>query len=417
MSSFNRWQSGTAAMMALSLTAVAVAPVVISTTAFAQTTTFADVNSNYWASPFIAELVRRNIIAGFPDNTFKPEQPVTRAQFASMISKAFQKAAERSASQFVDVPSNYWAANAIQDAYTKGFVAGYPGNRFEPNQNIPREQVLVSLANGLDYSVTADPANILNQYYSDANAIAQYARSPVAAATERAIVVNYPNVRFLNPTQTATRADVAAFIYQALTSAGQATAINSPYIVAAQQPTPSPTASPVTSLPAGTKIPVQYDKAEKILVTKEETAPLTLTVAQNIPTTGTTVLIPSGAQVVGELRPAKGGSQFVASELVLANGQRYKINATSEVITKTEQIRKGAKVGTIAKDAALGAAATAAIQAVTGDRDVELGPTLGGAGVGALIGLFLGRQRVDLIAIDPKTDLNLTLGSDLQLSK
>ncbi len=414
MSSFNRWQSGTVALMALSLTAGAVAPLVIPATAFAQTATFSDVQSNYWASPFIAELVRRNIIAGFPDNTFKPEQPVTRAQFASMISKAFQKAAQRSATQFTDVPSNYWATNAIQDAYSKGFVAGYPGNRFEPNQNIGREQVLVSLANGLAYSVTGDPANILNQYYSDANAIAQYARSPIAAATERAIVVNYPNLRFLNPTQTATRADVAAFIYQALVSAKQATAINSPYIVAAAQ---QPTTPLVTKIPSGTKIPVRYDKAEKILVTKEETAPLTLTVAQNIATSEGTVLIPAGAQVVGELRPANGGSQFVGSELVLANGQRYKINATSEVITKTEQIRKGAKVGTIAKDAALGAAAAAAIQAVTGDRDVELGPTLGSAGVGALIGLFLGRQRVDLIAIDPNTDLHLTLGSDLHLSK
>lgn len=414
MSSFNHWQSRTAVLMALSITAGAVAPLIAPDPSFAQTAAFSDVPSNYWASPFIAELVRRDIIAGFPDSTFKPEQPVTRAQFGAMISKAFQKAPERAAIQFTDVPANYWANTAIQEAYTRGFVAGYPGNRFEPDQNIPREQVLVSLANGLDYSVSGEATNILSQSYSDANAISDYARSPIAAATQRAIVVNYPNVSFLNPTQTATRADVAAFIYQALVSSGQAAAINSPYIVAqAQQPT---TPAAVT-IPSGTTIPVKYSQAERILVTKEETAPLTLTVGQNIVTREGTVLIPAGTQVVGNLQPAEGGSQFVASELVLTTGQRNELNATSEVITKTERIRKGAKTGTIVKNAALGAAAAAAIQAVTGDRDIGVGETLGGAGVGALVGLFLGRDSVELVAIDPDTDLQLTLGAPLTLSQ
>lgn len=410
MSTFNRWQSGTATLMALSIIGGAAAPLVVPAPAFAQTA-FSDVDSNYWASPFIAELVRRNIVAGFPDNTFRPEQPVTRAQFAAMLGKAFQKTAERGAIQFTDVPSNYWASTAIQQAYTTGFVAGYPGNRFEPNQNIPREQVLVSLANGLDYSVSGEPTNVLSQYYNDANAISDYARNPIAAATERQIVVNYPNVNSLNPAQPATRADVAAFIYQALVSSGQVTAINSPYVVAQR-----PTTPPVVTIPAGTAIPVKYDQAERILVTKEETAPITLTVGQNIVTREGTVLIPAGSQVVGELQPAEGGSQFVARELVLTTGQRNEFNASSEVITKTERIRKGAKVGTIAKNAALGAAAAAAIQAVTGDNDLEVGTTLGGAGVGALVGLFLGRSSVDLVAIDPDTDLQLTLGAPLTLS-
>lgn len=415
MFGFNRWQSGTAALMALSVTAGAIAPLVAPTPSVAQTSAFTDVPANYWASPFIAELARRDILAGFPDNTFRPEQPVTRAQFAAIVRQAFQKAAERSATQFTDVPANYWAASAIQQAYTTGFLAGYPGNRFEPNQNIPREQVLVSLANGLDYSASGEPATILNQYYSDANAISGYAQSPIAAATQRQIVVNYPNVRFLNPTQTATRADVAAFVYQALANAGQVTAINSPYVVAQQAQ--QPTTPAVVTIPSGTTIPVKYDQAERILVTKEETAPLTLVVGQNVVTRDGTILMPAGSQVVGELQPAEGGSQFVARELVLTNGQRYQLNATSEVITKTERIRKGVNVGNVVKNAALGAAATAAVQAVTGDRDIELGPTLGGAGVGALVGLFLGRNSVDLVAIDPDTDLQLTLGSDLTLSQ
>jgi hypothetical protein len=69
------------------------------------------------------------------------------------------------------------------------------------------------------------------QTYSDATVIPSYARSSVAAATENNLVVNYPNIKFLNPTQPATRAEVAAFVYQALVRSGQIQAINSPYIV------------------------------------------------------------------------------------------------------------------------------------------------------------------------------------------
>ena len=126
------------------------------------------------------------------------------------------------------------------------------------------------------------------------------------------------------------------------------------------------------------------------------------------------VLIPSGSEVVGELRPASGGSQFRARELVLPTDQRYKINATSKAITKTEIIRKSPNASEIVKNAALGAAAAAAIIAVTGDRAIARQEILGGANIGALIGLFLGRERVELIAIDPNTDLHLTLGSDFQ---
>ncbi len=409
---FNRLQAGTAGLMAIALSAGSIAPVVISAPAFAQNTTFNDVSSNYWANSFIAELARRDIIAGFPDNTFRPDQPVTRAQFAAIVRKAFAKSPERSAINFTDVSSNYWASSAIQEAYRTGFLSGYPGNRFQPEQNIPREQVLVSLASGLDY--TSNNSANLSQYYSDDSSISNYARSPIAAATEKAIVVNYPNVKFLNPSRTATRAEVAAFIYQALADAGQVSAINSAYIVGQTQPTTPPTPQAIT-IPSGTTIPVKYDQAERILVTKDETAPLTLTVAQNVVTSNGTILMPAGSTVIGELRPAQGGSQFYAQQLVLSGGQKYDISATSEVITKTERIRKGINVGNVVKNAALGAAAAAAISAVTGDRAIATEEVLGGAGVGSLVGLFLGRKVVDLVAIDPDTDLQLTLTSNLVL--
>ena len=407
----NRLQAGSAGLMAIALSSISVAPIVMTAPVFAQNATFSDVSSNYWANSFIAELAQRNIIAGFPDNTFRPDQPVTRAQFAAIVRKAFSKSPARSTISFTDVPAKYWAASAIQEAYRTGFLSGYPGNRFQPEQNIPREQVLVSLASGLNY--TSNNANNLSQYYSDDSSITNYARNPIAAATEKAVVVNYPNVKFLNPTRTATRAEVAAFIYQALVESGQVSAINSAYIVRQQT---QPTTPQAVTIPSGTTIPVKYDQAKRILVTKDETAPLTLTVAQNVVTSSGTILMPAGSTVVGELRPAAGGSQFYAQQLVLSSGQKYDLSATSEVITKTERIRKGINVGNVVKDAALGAAAAAAISAVTGDRAIATEEVLGGAGVGTLVGLFLDKKSVDLVAIDPNTDLQLTLTSNLALT-
>lgn len=189
---------------------------------------FKDVPAGYWAKTYIEALASKNIIAGFPDGSFKPNEPVTRAQFAAIVTKAFQPQAKTQGTQFTDVKSNFWAYEAIQSASKGGFVSGYPDRTFKPAQQIQRVQALVSLANGL--GLNADNQNVLS-IYSDASQIPNYATSSVAAATARHLVVNYPTVKQLNPTREATRADVAAFVYQAMVNAGRAQVIPSPYLV------------------------------------------------------------------------------------------------------------------------------------------------------------------------------------------
>lgn len=191
-------------------------------------TGFRDVAANYWAKGYIEALAAQNIIAGFPDGTFKPNDPVTRAQFATIITKALTPPVKRPAIQFRDVSSNFWASAAIQAAYQSQFVAGYPDGTFKPQQQIPRVQALVALANGL--GLTTDNQNIIS-IYTDAAQIPNYARSPVAAATARQLVINYPNVNQLNPNREATRAEIAAFVYQALVNAGRAQPLPSSYVV------------------------------------------------------------------------------------------------------------------------------------------------------------------------------------------
>lgn len=188
---------------------------------------FQDVQG-YWAQRYIEALAAKNIIAGFPDGTFRPNEPVTRAQFAAIVSKAFSPTAKRGSVNFTDVSRNFWGYQPIQTAYQGGFVAGYPGSVFQPQQEIPRVQALVSLANGLNLP-SGNPSVL--SIYTDASQIPNYATAPVAAATQRQLVVNYPKPNQLDPNRAATRAEVAAFVYQALVNAGRAQAIPSPYVV------------------------------------------------------------------------------------------------------------------------------------------------------------------------------------------
>ncbi|MGJ3245728.1 MAG: S-layer homology domain-containing protein [Elainellaceae cyanobacterium] len=191
---------------------------------------FADVPNGFWARPFIQELVQRDAVTGYPDGGFNPEQPVIRAQFAAMVQSAFNIETTASAEPFQDVPSDLWASDAIASVANEGFLSGYAGNEFRPSQDMTRANVLVALASGLGLETDTPPDEIL-QTFTDADQIPEYAREAIAAATEAGLVVNHPNVNQLNPTQSATRADVAAMIYQALVVTDQAEPLASEFIV------------------------------------------------------------------------------------------------------------------------------------------------------------------------------------------
>ncbi len=178
---------------------------------------------------------------------------------------------------------------------------------------------------------------------------------------------------------------------------------------------PSPTTSQRLAIPSGTRIPVLYDGADKVMVLPTETAPLTLKVARNIRATSGAMLIPAGSQVRGKLRPAGGGSQFYAEELILTDGTSYPMNATSRVVTRTEDARRVTDSGAILKGTAAGAGAATILSGVIGNRRITVGKVLAGAGAGALGGWLLGKRNVDVVVIDPDTDLTLTLNSNLAL--
>lgn len=186
---------------------------------------------NHWARLFIEGLAQKGIVSGFPDKTFRPNQAMTRAEFASIVVRAFPRSGKRQYISFLDVSTNHWATPAIKKTYETEFLSGYPDRRFRPEDKITRLQALISLVSGLGISSTTDIKAELPNLYQDANFIPDYAADKIAISTTAGIVVNYPNLKLLRPLEFGTRGDIAAFIYQALVYLKQVPEIKSDYIV------------------------------------------------------------------------------------------------------------------------------------------------------------------------------------------
>jgi hypothetical protein len=204
----------------------------------------------HWAQACIEQLANRQVVSGFQDGTFRPAASVSRAEFAVMIRKAFPTVVPvRDPISFIDIPTDYWAADAIQSAYRNNFLSGYSERIFNPTRKMNRLNTLLALASGLRYSPTLPISQTLTAAFDDAGQIPETAQRGIAGATEKRMVVNYPDVRKLNPNQEVTRAELAAFICQAL-SGGQIALISPQYVALASSTTaPAPTTPPVSSTP------------------------------------------------------------------------------------------------------------------------------------------------------------------------
>ena len=190
-----------------------------------------DVPPTHWAYPFIKPMFDGGYLPDLPESGFRPNQPLTRAEFAALVSQSFGGAPREGTSRtFNDVPNNYWAASAIDNAVAQGFMNGYAEGDFRPDRPVPRYEVLVALATGLGLTPTAAPDQTL-QAFVDANPIPDWAKPKVAAAVENDLVVNYPARDQIKPAQAATRAEIVAMLHQALVQLGELPPVESQYTV------------------------------------------------------------------------------------------------------------------------------------------------------------------------------------------
>ena len=100
---------------------------------------FSDVTSAHWAANYIGYMEQFGIVRGYSDGTFRPNAPITRAEFAAICCR-FEQLTDGAAA-FTDVPASHWAAKSIAYAATRGWVTGYADGTFKPGNNITRAEV------------------------------------------------------------------------------------------------------------------------------------------------------------------------------------------------------------------------------------------------------------------------------------
>lgn len=162
----------------------------------------------HWAEASILKLVETGAISGYPDKTFKPNNNITRAEFATVLVKAFDLEA-KTGKVFADT-ANHWAKDAIATAAAYGIVSGYSADTFGPNDLITREQMaaMIVKAAGLDTALTSKD-------FTDSQSISAWAVDAVNTAAEKEIISGYPDNSF-RPQGKATRAEAVTVIVNAL---------------------------------------------------------------------------------------------------------------------------------------------------------------------------------------------------------
>ena len=133
-------------------------------------TKFSDASDD-WFSKAINYVVAKGLISGYPDGKFKPNDSITRAEFAQMIS-GYVNNEKKSAADFKDV-KDHWAKDAIDKLYGNKNVNGYPDGTFKPNAKITRAEAVTILNSVFNRNTTSTSLNNVNKSalnkFSDVN--------------------------------------------------------------------------------------------------------------------------------------------------------------------------------------------------------------------------------------------------------
>ena len=124
-----------------------------------QATKFSDASDD-WYSKAINYVVGKGLISGYPNGTFKPNESITRAEFAQMIS-GYVKNEKASTSDFKDV-KDHWAKDAIDKLYGNKNVNGYPDGSFKPNAKITRAEAVTILNSVFNRNTNKSSLNNVN---------------------------------------------------------------------------------------------------------------------------------------------------------------------------------------------------------------------------------------------------------------
>ena len=128
---------------------------------------FTDLSESYWAYDGIVRLTKAGIIDGYPDDTFKPDGNITRAELVKILNQVFLFNEKQETSMFSDVTENDWFYEYIVAAQEAGYVDGYPDGTFKPNGLITRQEfckMLAEINNLTELAYDSYPVDEISQW-------------------------------------------------------------------------------------------------------------------------------------------------------------------------------------------------------------------------------------------------------------
>ena len=192
----------------LKLPMVVALTVALTTPAMAQTS-FSDVAANQWYTNAVHSAVSNGLLSGYQDGTMRPSASITRAEIASVLSKAFGAEVKANMKSFTDVTSSQWFYDAMARAVNMGLFAGNGNGTLTPSAPITREEAAVVIAKA--FELTGSNGTVLNRF-NDASEVSSWAVPFISGLVENGYMAGNDKGE-LNPKGNITRAEFAQIMY------------------------------------------------------------------------------------------------------------------------------------------------------------------------------------------------------------
>ncbi|MFD1739844.1 5'-nucleotidase C-terminal domain-containing protein [Bacillus salitolerans] len=171
---------------------------------------FTDLPINHWANQYVTDLFNLEVVKGTTETSFSPEKTLTRAQFASMITRTLGLTAE-GAAPFADTKGLAATTQAeIAAAFEAGIIKGVSATEFQPNQSITRAQMVTMLMRAFKFETGVDFTDVETNGFNDVAGLDVEMAAAVYAAAELGYVSGYGDT--FKPNNTASRAQAAKIL-------------------------------------------------------------------------------------------------------------------------------------------------------------------------------------------------------------
>ncbi|KZE78593.1 hypothetical protein AV654_02245 [Paenibacillus elgii] len=179
---------------------------------------FKDVE-RHWAQQAVNDMGSRLVVSGVSQGAFHPDQDITRAEFAAILIRGLGLKAKEGVQSFSDVERKDWFAGAVGTAYAYNLISGFEDGTFRPNEKITREQAMTIMARamtitGLSAKTSPTSEPLLNSF-ADARTVSDWAKSGISDALQSGLLSGRSSTE-LAPKAFITRAEVAVIVRRLL---------------------------------------------------------------------------------------------------------------------------------------------------------------------------------------------------------